>query len=101
LVLGILSAFRLIEARMPSECYAYHYIRFDRHDAMPEAEVRALLAEHGFTVANMSYRITRDGPCFEYRMTIRTTNPDNTAHLAASLRKLELVREFRISPMGD
>jgi putative Mg2+ transporter-C (MgtC) family protein len=68
---------------------------------MPEAEVRALLAEHGFSVANMSYRITRDGPCFEYRMTIRTTNPDNTAHLAASLRKLELVREFRISPMGD
>ena len=41
---------------------------------MPEAEVRALLAEHGFTVANMSYRITRDGPSFEYRMAIRTTN---------------------------
>jgi putative Mg2+ transporter-C (MgtC) family protein len=101
LVLGILSAFRWIEARMPSESYANHYIRFDRHDAMPEEEVRALLAEHGFSVANMSYRTTRDGPCFEYRMTIRTTNPENTSHLAASLRKLELVREFRITPVGD
>jgi putative Mg2+ transporter-C (MgtC) family protein len=101
LVLGILSAFRWIEARMPSEAYAYHYIRFDRNNAMPEEEVRALLAQHGFTVANMSYRITRDGPCFEYRMVIRTTNPHNTAHLAAALRKLELVREFRISLMGD
>jgi putative Mg2+ transporter-C (MgtC) family protein len=63
--------------------------------------VRAFLAEHGFSVANMSYRITRDGPFFEYRMVIRTTNPRNTARLAASLGKLDLVREFRISPMGD
>jgi putative Mg2+ transporter-C (MgtC) family protein len=101
LVLGILSAFRWIEAWMPSEAYAYHYIRFDRNDAMPEEEVRALLAQHSFTVGNMSYRVTRDGPSFEYRMTIRTTDPNNTAHLAAALRKLELVREFRISPMGD
>jgi hypothetical protein len=34
-------------------------------------------------------------------MVIRTTNPHNTARLAASLGKLDLVREFRISPMGD
>lgn len=101
LVLGVLSAFRWIEARMPTESYASHYIRFDRNETMSEEEVRALLAEHGFTVANMSYRITRDGPCFEYRMTIRTTNPDNRAHLASALRKLEIVREFRISPIGD
>jgi putative Mg2+ transporter-C (MgtC) family protein len=101
LALGILSAFRWIEARMPSELYASHYIRFDRTEAMSEEEVRALLAEHGFTVANMSYRITRDGHGFEYRMTIRTTNPANTSHLAAALRKVERVREFCISPMGD
>jgi putative Mg2+ transporter-C (MgtC) family protein len=65
LVLGVLSAFRWIETRMPSESYVYHYIRFDRNAAIPEEEVRAILAEHGFTVANMSYRIARDGPCFE------------------------------------
>jgi hypothetical protein len=34
-------------------------------------------------------------------MTIRTTNPENTSHLAAALRKLEVVREFRLTPMGD
>jgi putative Mg2+ transporter-C (MgtC) family protein len=101
LVLGILSAFRWIEAWIPAESYAYHYIRFGRNEAMSEEEVRALLAEHGFSVANMGYRITRDGPSFEYRMTIRTTDLNNTTHLAASLRKLEVVREFRISPMGD
>jgi hypothetical protein len=29
---------------------------------MPEGEFRASLAEHGFSIANMSYRMTRDGP---------------------------------------
>ncbi len=101
LVLGILAAFRWIEARMPAQSYAYHYLRFDRTTTMPEEEVRALLAHHGFTVANMGYRITHDGPFFEYRMVIRTTDPANTACLAAALRQLELVREFRISPTGD
>jgi putative Mg2+ transporter-C (MgtC) family protein len=68
---------------------------------MPEAEVRVFLAGHGFRVANRSNRMTRDGPHIEDRMTIRTTDPHHTAHLAASWRTLELVREFRISPMGD
>jgi putative Mg2+ transporter-C (MgtC) family protein len=68
---------------------------------MSEEEVRALLPEHGFSIANRGYRITRDGPCFEYRVTIQTADSNNTAHLGASLRILELIREFRISPMGD
>lgn len=101
LALGILSVFRLIEVRMPSQLYAHHLIRFDRANTMPEGELRSLLARHGFTVANMSYRITNDGRLFEYRMVIRTTDPNNKAILADSLRKLDLVREFRISPTGD
>jgi putative Mg2+ transporter-C (MgtC) family protein len=60
-----------------------------------------LLADHGFTVAHMSYRLTRHGHGFEYRMTIRTTNPANTSRLAAALRKVERVRAFCLSPMGD
>jgi putative Mg2+ transporter-C (MgtC) family protein len=101
LALGILSAFRWIEARIPSELYASHFIRFDRAQAMSEEEVRELLAEHGFTVTNMSYRVTSDDPFFEYRMTICTMNAENTSHLAAALGKLERVREFCISPMSD
>jgi putative Mg2+ transporter-C (MgtC) family protein len=34
LALGILSAFRWIEARLPSESYASHSMRFDRTEAM-------------------------------------------------------------------
>jgi len=101
LVLGTLAIFRWVEARMPSQYYAFHSIRFDRGNAMAEEEVRALLANHGFTVANMGYGITNDGTFFEYRMILRTRGPGNTACYAATLRGLDLVREFSISPTGD
>jgi putative Mg2+ transporter-C (MgtC) family protein len=52
-------------------------------------------------IANMSYRIMENGETFEYRMVIRTTDPTNTSRLADDLRRLEIVREFRISPTGD
>ena len=49
LTLGVLSAFRWIEAKLPSHSYAHHYIRFGRDDVMSESEVRSFLAEHGFS----------------------------------------------------
>jgi len=63
--------------------------------------VRALLLDHGFNIANMSYRISDDGLFYEYRMVIRTFKSENLSKLANSLRKLESVRTFRISPTGD
>jgi len=68
---------------------------------MPEDELRAFLAQHGFTIANMSYRATDDQRSFEYRMVIRTIDQENLSTLAVALRQLETVRAFRISPTGD
>ena len=99
--LGILAAFRWFEARMPAQVYAYHHIRFERNNTMPEKELRDLLSQHGFSIANMAYRVIEEGQVFEYRMVIRTTDPTNTSRLADDLRQLESVREFRISPTGD
>ncbi|MDE2259434.1 MAG: MgtC/SapB family protein [Betaproteobacteria bacterium] len=101
LTLGTLSIFRWIEAKLPSHFYAHHFIRFDRNSAMEEKEVKTLLVAHGFTVANMSYRVSDDGLSFEYRMAIRTNDSNNLSTLAQSLRNLERVRAFRISPTGD
>jgi putative Mg2+ transporter-C (MgtC) family protein len=101
LTVGILSLFRWIEARMPSQSYAHHMLRFDRNDVLPEERVRALLREHGFTVANMSYRITDDEAAFEYRMVIRTTDARNTARLASHLLEWDKVKAFQLSPTGD
>ncbi len=100
LTLGILSLFRLVESRLPSQSYALHYLRFDRDDVMPEEEVKALLTTHGFEIANVGYRITEHN-LFEYRMVVRTTDPGNSARIAALLRNHKSVRGFRISRTDD
>jgi len=101
LTLGVLSAFRWVEAKVPSHAYAHYSIRFPRDDVMPEADVRAFLAEHGFSIANMSYRVTDDGSLFEYKMVIRATSSGHTAKLVETLRGMPRVRSFRLSPTGD
>ena len=101
LTLSTLSLFRWIEARMPSQFYAHHTVRFARDATIPEPELRALIAQHGFSIANLSYRLNGDGKIFEYRMTIRSLRRDNARRLAETLNKMQSVLEFRISPTGD
>ncbi|NVO07481.1 MAG: MgtC/SapB family protein [Rhodoferax sp.] len=101
LTVGTLSLFRLIEARIPSHHYAQHFISFDRNDAMEEEEIRSMLEKHGFTIANISYRVSDNGADFEYRMVIRTSTPDKFTILARFLRAHQRIKTFRISPTGD
>src|SRR6188768_315567 len=65
-VLLVLAVFRVIEARLPSEFYAHHMLRFLRDRTMSEADVQKLIRDHGFTVANLSSRLTEGGQQFEY-----------------------------------
>jgi putative Mg2+ transporter-C (MgtC) family protein len=81
-VLGTLSVFRWVEARMPTQFYAQHIVRFPRDATMDEGALRTMLREIGFSVANMSYRLTADGRIFEYSMVIRTLETENLKTLA-------------------
>jgi len=101
MALSTLTLFHWIEARMPSQYYAHHLLSFDRDYVIPEGELRTLLAGHGFAVVNISYRIGNGGLHFEYRMVIRTTDERNHGKLSESLRKMDLVKELRISPTDD
>lgn len=101
LTLGILSIFRHIEARMTTQLYSHHHIRFDRENVMPEGQLRSLLTSYGFSIAHVDYRLLDEGRYFEYRMVIRTTDPTSASRLASYLCTHEQVREFRISPTGD
>lgn len=101
LTLGTLSVFRWIEGKMPAEHYANFLVRFPRERAMPEAQLRGLIAEHGFDVANLSYRIAGQGRDFEYQMVLRTLHSANTQKLSARLAAEPSVTEFRIAPAGD
>ena len=101
LTLGTLSVFRWIEGKMPSEYYANFLVRFPREKVMPEAELRRLIAEHGFDVANLSYRIAGEGREFEYQMVLRTLHAASTQRFSARLASEPSVTEFRIAPAGD
>ena len=101
LTLGVLTVFHRIEVAIPNQQYALHRIRFDRSNVLAERDLRALLRDHGFTVSGLCYRLTDEGRTFEYRMTIRTSDAQNYARLAASLGAHERVREFIITPAGE
>src|SRR5918993_3127296 len=49
----VLSAFRVVERMLPSEFYAHHTLKFARGAIMPEDELRKLVGEHGFSIANL------------------------------------------------
>ncbi len=97
----ILSVFRLIEAKLPSEYFCYHTIKFARNSVMPEKEMRALLASHGFSISHLASRVTDGGDSFEYRMTLRNRDPHKAEALSEQLRSMPTIIEFRIAPTSD
>jgi putative Mg2+ transporter-C (MgtC) family protein len=68
---------------------------------LPEEELLRMLEGHGFKVSELGYRLTDDGRAFEYRMSVRTTDEKNLTRLAETLKKLEPIREFQLSRLGD
>jgi len=101
LTLGTLSLFRWIEGKMPTELYANFMVRFAREAVMPEPALRALVAQHGFSISNLNYRVIGEGRQFEYRMVMRTLKPQNIRTLSEALAVNEGVLEYRLSPTSD
>ena len=101
LALGVLSAFRWIEARMPTQAYYHFDVRFARSAEVSEPHIRALVEGHGFTLANFSYRLDRDGSVRRYSMTIASADRSAAGRLAARLEQESEIQEFRIAPTGD
>ena len=101
LTLGVLSFFRWIEARMPSQAYYHFDVRFARSAPLTEREVRELVEGHGFSIANFSYRLEGEGRIRRHSMVIRSANRAGAGRLSVTLEGMESVVEFRIAPTGD
>ena len=97
----VLSAFRFIETRMPSEFYAHFHVRFKRDAVMNEENLRRLVGKHGFNIANVHSRLIEGGQHFEYRVVIKSRNRASAQALSTELLSLPEVVEFRISPTAD
>lgn len=101
ITLGTLSVFRMVENRMPTQIFAAQTILFSRDSYLSEAEIRVLLRECGFSMANISYQLLNNGRNLEYRMTVRTTDKTNIEKLSHALMQRQDVLEFNISQAGD
>jgi putative Mg2+ transporter-C (MgtC) family protein len=101
ITIGILTVFRKVENRMPSQIYANNTIVFGRDNYLSETEIRELFSVNGFSVANMSYRLMEKGEQLEYRMTVRTMDRGNIEKLSKTLMGLTSIVEFNISMAGD
>src|ERR1700694_1668582 len=101
ITLAVLAVFRMIENKLPTEFYSHHLVRFERKAVMHERDLRKLIGGYGFSVANLSSRLTDEGKFFEYRMTIRARNHHATEELSQHLRNLPEVIEFRLTPIGE
>ena len=101
ITLGILTVFRKVESRMPTQIYANNTIVFGRDNPMSEKEIRELHSINGFSVANISYRLMEKGEQLEYRMTVRTMDRGNIEKLSKTLLGLTSIVEFNISMAGD
>jgi putative Mg2+ transporter-C (MgtC) family protein len=96
-----LSILKWIENRIPSQFYAHFTVRFARKDAPPEADVRALLVKHGFSIASLHYHLNAETDSFEYSMVIRANRAKKATKLAEILNAMPSVKEFRVAPTGD
>src|SRR6187401_46202 len=56
----VLALFRYIERQLPSEFYAHHMLRFARDHVIGEEEMHKLIHDHGFTIANLSSRLSEN-----------------------------------------
>ena len=101
ITIGTLTVFRKIESRMPSQIFANTTIIFGRDDHMSESEIRELLLKNGFTVGNISRRLTGKGEQLEYRMTVCTLDSGNIEKLSKTLLGLASIVEFNISTARD
>jgi len=101
ITLGVLSLFRQIEARIPTQAYYYFDVRFARAASMTEDALRALIERHGFSIANFSYRLDGEGRIRRYSMVLRTIDRTNVSRLSQMLEANEMVFEFRIAPTSD
>jgi putative Mg2+ transporter-C (MgtC) family protein len=101
LTLGVLSTFRWIEARMPTQAYYLFEVRCSRDGDVSESQIRNVVETGGFSIANFSYRLDAEGRVRRYSMTIASTDRAAAGRLAVTLESAEYIQEFRIAPTGD
>jgi len=94
--LGTLSAFRMIERRIPTLRYGTLSISTLHKSSISDEDIVNMVKQHKFTPSNMSYFAFDQGKYLRYEMTICTREEDNFKKLANTIAQLEDVTEFSL-----
>ena len=97
----VLSGLRWVEARLPRSYHASLWVRFERELALSEVQLREEVTKEGFSVHNLSHRLTGGGEAVEYRATIRRRKSVALDGLSTRLRAMPQVTEYKVMPTGD
>ena len=101
LTLAVLSLFRWIELKVPTQAYYNFDVKYANDGNLTEEQMRTLIQSHMFSIANFSYRLDAEGRVLRHSMTLRTTDRGAASRLAHTLKENWAVIEFRLSPTGD
>lgn len=97
--LAILTAFRLIEAKVARQINVDITLRYGRAEALHEDEVRALMTEFGFSVKRIGWNVTRAET--EHQLKVSGFTPLKTEALAERLRHTKPIASFELAPRDD
>ena len=98
--LGVLSIFRWVESRVPTQGFYQFEVQFARPAAIKEDALRALIQRHGFTIADLTHSLEDEGRRRRFSMVLRTIDRTNVSRLSEALEATETVLEFRFAPAG-
>ncbi len=101
MTLIVLSVFRWVETRVPTQSYFNFDVKYEKEGTLSEDDMRALIRQHDFSIADFSYRLEAEGRVLRHSMTLKTTNRTAAKRLAHALKENATVLEFRLSPTGD
>jgi putative Mg2+ transporter-C (MgtC) family protein len=101
MTLAVLSLFRWIETKVPTQTYFHFDVRYTKDGTLSDEDMRALISDHKFSIADFSYRLETEGRVLRHSMTLRTTDRTAARRLATTLRDNPTVLEFKLSPTSD
>lgn len=101
LTLSTLSVFRAVEGRLPRRRYVRFNIKFPRDKVLPEPELKALVAQQGFQVEDLSYELNGGGQTFEYLVVMWSKSALAPSLLVDVLAEVPEVLEMKMLPSRD
>jgi putative Mg2+ transporter-C (MgtC) family protein len=101
LVAAVMSGVRVLELKLPRMRSMHLEVRYARRERPDEPSLRRQIAEHGWRIRSLAYKLGDDGRWFEYRLVLEAWHEAEATQLAESLARDPQVIEYRLAPSRE